>query len=415
MESGDGLLVRVRPRAATLTLAAVKALATAAARVGNGHIDLTRRANLQMRGVGAGPLAGLLALLGELGLLDPSPDAEAIRNIVSSPLAGADAGELLDVRPLALALERALGADRSLWRLPGKVSFVVDGGGALGLDAVRADIRLKAVGAGDGTVRLALGLDRPQGPLWLGQTAPETAVAAVVRLAQACLEVSEPGMGSRLRDLPASTVGRIRASLARLIEPLADAPLAEAERRPLGTLRHRGNAFAVGLAAPFGRLDAGSLGGLAAALASLGIRDIRLSPWRVLYIPVGREADAEAVLEAARKLAFIVDPADPLLRIEACPGAPACRAATLDTRSAARRLAPLLAQIGGVTSVHVSGCAKGCARSAAADLVLVATGDRFGVVRNGRADGGIEAVLAPGELDRLPALIGVRERGTGYA
>ena len=51
MMSGDGLVVRVRPRLARLTTEQVLGLCAAARRHGNGTIDLTNRANLQMRGV----------------------------------------------------------------------------------------------------------------------------------------------------------------------------------------------------------------------------------------------------------------------------------------------------------------------------------------------------------------------------
>ncbi|MEN3285767.1 MAG: precorrin-3B synthase, partial [Bradyrhizobium sp.] len=48
MQSGDGLIVRVRPHAGSLPVASLGALAEAASRFGNGQIDLTRRANLQI-------------------------------------------------------------------------------------------------------------------------------------------------------------------------------------------------------------------------------------------------------------------------------------------------------------------------------------------------------------------------------
>ena len=82
---------------------------------------------------------------------------------------------------------------------------------------------------------------------------------------------------------------------------------------------------------------------------------------------------------------LITDPDDPLLRIEACPGAPACRSTRLDTRGDARRLAALSSRFGFEGTVHVSGCAKGCAKSAAADLVLVGAEGKYGIVRNGTA------------------------------
>lgn len=51
MPSGDGLIVRIRPFCGALSLEQARGLAALARRLGNGHIDLTRRANLQLRGL----------------------------------------------------------------------------------------------------------------------------------------------------------------------------------------------------------------------------------------------------------------------------------------------------------------------------------------------------------------------------
>ena len=144
MQSGDGLIVRLRPRG-HLTPAQLLAIAALAERHGNGLIDLTRRANIQMRGVEGESLPALWAALAELDLLDAGAEAEAVRNVLSSPLAGIDKSELLDPRPLVASLESALAHRSELWALPAKFCFVVDGGGALSLDEERADIRLLAV------------------------------------------------------------------------------------------------------------------------------------------------------------------------------------------------------------------------------------------------------------------------------
>jgi precorrin-3B synthase len=106
--------------------------------------------------------------------------------------------------------------------------------------------------------------------------------------------------------------------------------------------------------------------------------------------------------EAAR-LGFITDPANPLLRIDACPGATACRSAALPTRDVARRLADLAPQLSGVVSMHVSGCAKGCMHPSPADLTLTAVDGRFAVIRAGTADGSPEFFISPEEIDSLPA------------
>ena len=51
MLSGDGLIVRIRPFCGAFSLEQARGLADLARRLGNGHIDLTRRANLQLRGL----------------------------------------------------------------------------------------------------------------------------------------------------------------------------------------------------------------------------------------------------------------------------------------------------------------------------------------------------------------------------
>jgi precorrin-3B synthase len=79
---------------------------------------------------------------------------------------------------------------------------------------------------------------------------------------------------------------------------------------------------------------------------------------------------------------------DPLLRVDACPGAPACASATVATHALARALAASLDSLGGGgarPSLHVSGCAKGCARARPADVTLVGRDGAFDLVRQGRA------------------------------
>ena len=114
MRSGDGLIVRVRPRCEMFRPDELVVLAEAAQRFGNGHIDLTRRANLQIRGVGEESLPGLHDVIGGLGLLDPTPEGEAVRNLMISPLAGVDPAEVLDIRGIALEIARLLVSERAL-------------------------------------------------------------------------------------------------------------------------------------------------------------------------------------------------------------------------------------------------------------------------------------------------------------
>jgi len=324
MPSGDGLLVRVRPWCGAVTLEQAAGLADIAATLGNGCIDLTRRANLQIRGLREDHLPALHDALDRLGLLED----EAARNVMVDPLAGAE------VRALALALGRALPAD-----LPTKFGALVDGGGPLSIAGERATIALCVTSEG-----VALRVDGE----WLGAITADRAVAAA--------------LGDR-RWLSKMTVMPVPG------------------RRRLGRI-----GGVTGLAAPFGRIDASQLRALVGACATAGGSQLRLSPWRALYVDAAIDANG-----------LIADESDPLLRIEACPGAPACSSATVDTRGDARRLAAM----GIAGTIHVSGCAKGCARSAPADLVLVGREGRYGVVRHGTARDPASRTVAPDALGSL--------------
>src|SRR5260370_26931875 len=118
MLSGDGLIVRIRPFCGAFSLEQARGLADLARRLGNGHIDLTRRANLQLRGLVEERLPELHAALGKLDLIDPDAETEATRNLMVAPLAGLDPVEKRDVRPIARTPAEGLAADRRLPALP---------------------------------------------------------------------------------------------------------------------------------------------------------------------------------------------------------------------------------------------------------------------------------------------------------
>jgi precorrin-3B synthase len=383
MQSGDGLIVRVRPRCGAFRLHELVALADAALRFGSGHIDVTRRANLQIRGVKEACLPELQEVIGAMDLLDATAEGEAVRNVMINPLAGIDPAETLDVRGIASDLARLLVSERAAWALPSKFGFIVDGGGSLTLAQERADIRLVAVRHGTDPA-VAVGLDTPFGVDWLGSVSPVAAVAMAVATAHAFLTTVPNGMRRRMRDLSAEDLASIRSAVrSRLDSPTPNSPEARGPtRRRVGLLDLGSGRFAAGIAAPFGRVETDQIRKLTDAVAAFGVREIRLSPWRILYVEAASASAGNAILDAARSVGFVVDPDDPLLRIEACPGAPACRSTNLDTRGDARRLAARLPR-GLAGTIHVSGCAKGCAKSGASDLTLVGIEGLYGIVRNG--------------------------------
>lgn len=398
MMSGDGLLVRVRVKDATLTPAAARALADASHRFGNGQIDLTSRANLQLRGVRENTFAPLIDALRADGLVDG--DADASVNIVTSPLAGVDPTMAFDPRPRAAALDGGMRADAALRTLPGKFGFAVDGGGVLPLGEVGADV---AVGGGAPFLHGG-GLIRIAGSSAIALVALDDAPAAALRLARAFIHLRRDER--RMRALVARIGAEaVFAQAGLTIDVRASSP-ANDRALPLGSFAF-GATIAVGVAAPFGAWPADDFAAVAKQAALLPKGSLRVTPWRVLLVT---GFTVEAAKDAVRHFTdreLIVSSDDPRLAVAACAGAPGCSAASVDTRRLATQLARALPSTRGV-ALHVSGCAKGCAHPSRTAMSLVGNDGRYDLV----VDGNASDVPSRSLMDALTASRAVRERLT---
>nr|WP_147076010.1 precorrin-3B synthase [Methylobacterium haplocladii] len=190
MPTGDGLLARVHPPLGVLSAAQLRAVAEASRRYGNGHVDITARGNLQIRGVSEGTAPPLAAWLADFGLADVRSDGGPQRLTLASALAGFDADEAIDVLALARAIEDV---GLTVPGLPAKTLVAIDGGGRWGLGAAEADVFLSATGA----ARVAIGLASETGTDWCAEIAIDDAPAAVGRVLNAFVATGR----RRVRDL----------------------------------------------------------------------------------------------------------------------------------------------------------------------------------------------------------------------
>nr|WP_262386597.1 cobalamin biosynthesis protein CobG [Roseobacter litoralis] len=334
MMSGDGLIMRIRPFFARLEAAQVLGLCALAQVHGNGFLDLTNRANIQIRGVQPNGLDDLLAGLGDLDLLDHTPTLETRRNIILTPFwrAGDDSHFLYNALTGSLC---------DLPELPAKFGFVIDAGEVPVLGGASGDIRIER--GADGLILRADGAAYGH-PMTRG-----TAVAAIHHMAQEFARQRRPEQ----RRMAAFVSGD-------------DAPGAEVQAAP--PVVPGPHPLGVMLGAAFGQLDAAAVSRL---MQETGARALRVTPWRLFLL------EGVSVPETRD---FITCADDPLLHVDACPGAPHCASATVSTRDLARRLAACC-----TGSLHVSGCAKGCARKSCADITFVGNQGRFDLVRNGHA------------------------------
>lgn len=361
MASGDGLVVRIRPYLGQISAAQAQVIADLADRFGNGLIDLSNRANLQLRGVQAADHPALIRALIAAALVEEDAKAEGRRNIVLDPFHTSGSGHAEIAQGLAEGVRRDAFAT-----LPSKFGFVV--ARPEGLADVSGDIRITGQG-GDWTVQ-ADGAMRV-----CNASSAADAAAQALDLARWFLQsggVGADGRGRMVAHLKTGAALPDTFSATEALAPNLPTPVASVD--PVGPVAP----VAPGLL-PDGALIAADFGQLTPAdlrqLARLAKGGIRITPWRMVFLP---GLDTRPDLSGT---GLSLDPENPLLRVDACTGAPGCAQAHMPTRALARALAGALPA--GKT-LHVSGCAKGCARQTPTDVVLVGRNDGFDLVRNGR-------------------------------
>lgn len=395
------------------------AIADAADTHAAGLVELTNRANLQLRGVKAGADASLSRHLSDVGLgprvaasesLDPllaarqAAVADDTRNLLLSPTAGLDAFALCDTAPLAESMLALLQNEPRLVELSPKFSVSLDGGERLAAldhphDVWFADMpAAREAVMGTGTEpRFAVGL--------AGQpSARENHALAAVRadhvvpllqgLLHVFLDLAAPDE-HRMRDLLRShdrgdVLARAAARAGVLLQ--RDAAIdswrrtaAEPARRFGAHAQRQAGLFYVGAQPPLGRMDTAILRGLAELALAHGDGCLRLTPWQSVLVPNVAQHAVSEVEHGLRLLGFVLDAQHPLARTIACSGSSGCAKGLADTKADALRLIDSLPA--GV-EVHLSGCLRSCAAAHCAPYTLLAVAPaRYDVYRRVRAPG----------------------------
>ncbi|WP_083666343.1 hypothetical protein [Saccharomonospora sp. CUA-673] len=375
-EAADGALARIRLPGGALRPEQAVALAACAEGLADGRIHLTSRANLQLRAVR--DVDALVTRLAAAGLL-PSPAHERIRNVLASPLSGI-AGGVRDVRDLVGRLDAALCGASDLTDLPGRFLFALDDGRgdvAAGSTAPEADLCWRAVTSDTGAI-LAAGVDTGL------RVPPDRAVAALVAGARAFDLVR--GAAWRLREIdPAPVVEAMRTEAMRTeaggtgtgdtVEP---GEWTSAPPPRVGPVEDATGAVAAVVAAPrFGELTAGTLG----AIGRAGYA-ITVTPWRTVVVhDTSTEPATDRYCEVGGHADLVVDPADPLVGVSACIGAPHCAKSHADVRADAAAVLGSEPGTGtgeaGTTAgpglaAHFAGCSRRCGRPGGSHIDVVA-------------------------------------------
>jgi ferredoxin-nitrite reductase len=393
----DSFMIRMRIPNGILNAWHMRGLADAADSFGGGYADVTTRANLQIREIAAHHAIDMLYAVQALGLTSRGSGADNIRNITGSPTAGIDPQELIDTRPLCLAMHHYILNHREMYGLPRKFNIAFDGGGRVPVLEDTNDIGFVAceVAGGDGIepgtyFRLQLG----------GITGHRDFAfdSGVLLRPNECVKVA--GAIVRAFVQHGDRTDRQKARLKYVLDRMGrEAFLTEVEKEYGQPLRRTGNAEIarrpaadkhghvgvhsqkqpgrkyLGLVLPVGRLTSLQMRGLAEIAERFGSGTLRLTVWQNLLVSDVADRDVGICIAAIIALGLGIEASAIRRGLVACTGNAGCKFAAANTKGHALRLADYLERRVTVdlpVNIHLTGCHHSCAQHYVGDIGLLA-------------------------------------------
>nr|WP_242071993.1 precorrin-3B synthase [Nostoc sp. FACHB-110] len=388
----DGILSRIRIPGGILNSKQCRAIASIADMYG-GYVDVTNRANLQIREINQGINTEVLQQLQDLGLGSRNPMIDHIRNIMTSPTAGIDPQELIDTRPFVQAWDDYLAAHSELAGLSAKFSVCFDGGGLVSVCDRLNDILFAAVLIENHIYfRLHLGLgEKRKPPNDVGiLVSPDECLFVLAALADVYLAHIDTSIKRkpRLREV-INNLGCHRyleeveqrlPFAGKRDQKLADVVEKKTNFSHIGIHSQRQkNLFYIGVVLPLGRLKSQQIRGLADLAQKYGSGTIRLTPWQNLLITDIPQQCIVDVQSEITDLGLDFSTNNIKSALVSCSGKSGCAASATDTKAHALTLSDYIqthVKLDSPINIHFSGCEKSCAQHHHSDIALVGVSDR---------------------------------------
>lgn len=396
----DGGICRVKLACGQLSAAQVRAIATAAQTHASGVIELTNRANLQIRGVRAEAATALIETLLAAGLGPRAAGGDDVRNLMVSPSFGIDPDMLVDVSALAGTILESLQTTPRFHELSPKFALLLDGGERTAMLEHPHDLWLSALPGA--TPMFAFGFagcptDRPVGAI-AADRAPAL-VEAVLHTFLDCARPEQTRMRHLLQGLPvANFMQHVQHRLAGLVDAV-DPGWQRAPARPFAHIgmqpQRQPGLCALGAVPPLGRIGVDQLHLLALIAQADGDGTLRVTPQQSVLLPNIPQSLADSVAFRIRVAGLSISHRDPLAHIAACSGSNGCAKARADTKADALQLADLFDAQHSIVDVHLSGCERSCAAAHVAPFTLLAVAPgRYDVYRRDAAAIGFGELIA---------------------
>jgi len=393
----DSFMLRLKIPGGIISSHQLRGLAQLTEDCGSGRADLTTRSNLQIRELQPRDIVRVLNRVQTLGLTSRGAGADNIRNITASPITGLDRNELIDVAPLAEAMQAYIVNSREMFDLPRKFNIAFDNGGSISALADTNDIGFLAV-------RVSEGRSVPPGVyfrvLLCGITGhrqfatdcglllrPEETVAVAAGMVRVFVQHGDrtDRKKARLKYLiDRWGVDRFLEETEKTLAfPLIRIPVSECEQRhPVERAAHLGihpqsqlGFQYIGVCIPVGHLPAAQMRSLADIAERFGSGEMRLTVWQNLIVPNIPTENLGAATQAILDAGLDCRAGTVLSGTVACTGNQGCRFAASNTKAHAVSLARLLderfPELDQPVNLHVTGCNHSCAQHYIGDIGLM--------------------------------------------
>lgn len=393
----ESLMMRCRIAGGALDSRQLRGLAKLTADLGNGFLDLTTRANVQVRGILPAGAPEVLMRLTELGLTSQGAGADNVRNITATPTSGFDPDELIDVLPFARALHHYILRNRDLYGLPRKFNIAYDSGGSVSVCADTNDIGFQAVRVGakdqgiEPGVYFRMQLCGITGHKQFASDSgvlltPEETLPVASALMRVFIENGDRTNRTKARlkylvddwgveKLLAETEKKLTTPLRRVPLELCEVPAPKDKHGHLGIHPQNDGRFYVGVLLPVGRLTVDQTLALARIADRFGNGDIRMTVWQNLIIPNIAAEDLDAAKAAILDCGLAYSATSVSGGLVACTGNRGCKYASADTKGHAIDLGRYLEQTVALdqpVNIHLTGCPHSCAQHYIGDIGMVA-------------------------------------------
>jgi sulfite reductase (ferredoxin) len=383
-------MLRIRIPGGQLTSEQLRAIAWSSERFGRDVADVTDRQNVQLHWIRIEDVPRIWEALEGVGLTTQEACGDTPRVMLGCPLAGVDAGEIVDATPALMETERRYVGDPAFSNLPRKYKTSISGCRQQCAQHEINDVAFVGVERADGSV----GFD-----VWVGgglSTSPHIAKRLGAFVEPSLVPDVWAAVTSVFRDYGyrrARNHARLKFLVAdkgpewfretmekeylgfALPDGDAPPPTPDAHREHVGVYPQRDGRSYVGFAPRAGRVPGHQLRRIADLADRYGDGRVRTTTQQKMVILGVEGSGVEGLVGALEDEGLAVRPSAFRRGLMACTGIEFCKLALTETKGRAMWLAHELEErmpdFDEDVRIHVNGCPNSCARFQVADIGLL--------------------------------------------